>query len=169
MTIIKCLLCKKKPLLETSILDFMVWPWDCDINIHLNNARFLSFMDLARVHWTTQVGLMPAVFKNKWQGVAAACEMTYIRPLAPFTRFKIHTRLIYWDDYFVYLAQRFISKRDTLHAIAIVKVTLLQKGKKVKVSDAFTFIHQQNTEKPAMPEVLDYWNKMREAKKKKEL
>ena len=44
--------------------------------------------------------------------------------------------------------QRFISKKDTLHAIAIVKITLLRKGKKIKVNDALAHIYEQIPEKP---------------------
>lgn len=165
MTIIKCFFCSKKAVNDTSVLTFMAWPWDCDINIHLNNARFLSFMDLSRVYWTAQIGLMPAVLKNHWQGVAGGIEISYIRPIKPFQRFKIITQMIYFDEHYVYLEQSFISSKKTLHAVAIVKVTLLLQGRKIRVQDALSHLNKQShMVTPPMPEVLKHWQEMRKWK-----
>ena len=49
----------RKGLLEESRVAFRVLPNDCDVNLHMNNGRYLSFMDLGRVHLVAQVGLMP--------------------------------------------------------------------------------------------------------------
>ena len=32
--------------LDSSILTFRVWPNDLDINLHMNNGRYLTIMDL---------------------------------------------------------------------------------------------------------------------------
>ena len=43
------------PLPPLSVLDedrirMHVWPHDIDLNLHMNNARYLSVMDYARIH-----------------------------------------------------------------------------------------------------------------------
>ena len=43
------------PLAE-SVLSFRVMPSDLDVNLHMNNGRYLSFMDLGRLHLVAQVG-----------------------------------------------------------------------------------------------------------------
>ena len=45
-------------LLEASRAVFRVLPNDCDMNLHMNNGRYLSFMDLGRVHLMAQSGLL---------------------------------------------------------------------------------------------------------------
>ena len=41
---------KAQNLLAPSQLRFTVFPTDCDLNLHLTNSRYLSFMDLGRTH-----------------------------------------------------------------------------------------------------------------------
>ena len=50
-TLWKALTLPLRPPLEplgTSVLGFLVWPNDLDVNVHMNNGRFLSIMDLGR-------------------------------------------------------------------------------------------------------------------------
>ncbi len=49
---------KRKGLFEESRVAFRVLPNDCDINFHMNNGRYLAFMDLGRVHLMAQLRLL---------------------------------------------------------------------------------------------------------------
>ncbi len=53
----------RRGLLEPSRAAFRVLPNDCDLNFHMNNGRYLSFMDLGRVHLMAQTGLLPVILK----------------------------------------------------------------------------------------------------------
>lgn len=163
LVIIKSFFCKRIPWLSPSRLVFMVWPWDCDINIHLNNARYLSLMDLARTYWGAQTGLNRVVLKKRWNGVAAASEMIFIRPLNPFQVFHIETKLIYWDESYAYLEQRFLSKKG-LHANALIKAVILSRGKKVPVQKVLDLLNIKEPA-PPMPESIKHWQAMTQAKK----
>ncbi|HEV7802848.1 MAG TPA: thioesterase family protein, partial [Burkholderiales bacterium] len=92
---------RRRGVLDESRVSFRVMPNDCDINLHMNNGHYLSFMDLGRVHLVTQVGLLRLVVKNRWKPVLAAAEINFIRSLAPLQKFELVTRVVTWDDKYV--------------------------------------------------------------------
>lgn len=145
----------RRDLFEPSRLTFRVWPNDCDLNLHLNNGRYLAFMDLGRLHLTVQVGLMPAVRRRRWAPVLAAAEITFLRSLKPFERFELVTRLITWDDKYVYMEQTFERDGD-LCAHAYVKGLFLGPGGRVPNAEIVAAIGYEGTP-PPMTEALRDW------------
>ena len=93
----------RRGLFEESRVAFRVWPNDCDLNLHMNNGRYLTFMDLGRTHLMGQAGMLKEMLRRRWLPVLAAAEITFIRSLAPFERFELVTRLVTWDEKYVYL------------------------------------------------------------------
>ena len=153
-------------LFEPSRVPFRVWPNDCDINLHLNNGRYLSFMDLGRLHLTVQAGLMPHARRNRWIPVLAAAEITFIRSLHPFDRFELVTRLITWDGKYVYLEQ--IFERDGERcAHAFVKALFLGRGGRVPNAEIVKAIGYDGAP-PPMTEALKRWAELTVAKRDSE-
>lgn len=109
--------------LDTSVRKFIVWPNDLDLNLHMNNGRFLTIMDLGRFDLTFRTGLGGLLLKGHWRPVVGAAKIRYRRSLAPFHRYELHTRLLAWDEKWLYLEQRFMV-RGELCAEAIVKAIL---------------------------------------------
>jgi hypothetical protein len=75
-----------RPLLRLGVLDedhvrMRVWPNDIDLNLHLNNARFLSLMDYGRTHLLARSGLLEHILRSRWQPLVGAVWMTYRRSL----------------------------------------------------------------------------------------
>jgi acyl-CoA thioesterase FadM len=105
--LVRLITVQRRGVLDDSRVSFRVMPNDCDINLHMNNGRYLSFMDLGRVHLVAQLGLLAIVVKNRWKPVLAAAEINFIRPLAPLQKFDLVTRVVTWDDKYVYMEQRF--------------------------------------------------------------
>lgn len=106
--------------LEESVLTFRVWPCDLDPNIHMNNARYLSIMDLGRADLLVRTGLMRRMLAMKWQAVLGGSTIRYRKPLKPFQRFRLHTRLLCWDEKWFFLEHR-IETAKGVAAIALVK------------------------------------------------
>ena len=88
----------RKDLFEESRVAFRVLPTDCDINFHMNNGRYLSLMDLGRLHLMAQIGLLRVIVRRRWGAALAAAEVNFIRQLAPFQKFDLITRVVTWDD-----------------------------------------------------------------------
>jgi acyl-CoA thioesterase FadM len=107
-------------LLDASVLSFKVLPTDLDINLHMNNARYLSFMDLGRTDLMIRAGLLGAVSRERWKPVVGDINIKFRRPLQPFQSFKLRTQLLCWDEKWIYMEQRLESAKE-LHAIATVR------------------------------------------------
>jgi len=146
---------ERRGLLEESRLCFRVLPNDCDINLHMNNGRYLSFMDLGRMHLTAQAGLLREAWSRRWMPVLAAAEIAFIRSLEPFDRFELVTRLLSWDDKYVYLEQCF-ERDGELCAHAYVKGLFLGRGGRVPNADLVKLAGHEGGP-PPMPESLQRW------------
>ncbi|HEX2825620.1 MAG TPA: thioesterase family protein [Burkholderiales bacterium] len=155
----------RRGVLDDSCVRFRVLPNDCDVNLHMNNGRYLSFMDLGRVHLIVQLGLLSTIFRNRWRPVLAAAEINFIRQLAPFQPFDLVTRVVTWDEKYVYMEQRFES-RGELCAHAFVKGLFL--GPEGRVSNAgVVALLGHDAPAPQMPEELRLWTELGSAKKQR--
>jgi acyl-CoA thioesterase FadM len=107
-------------LLESSTLRFRVLPTDLDINLHMTNARYLSFMDLGRTDLLLRSGMLGVVGRERWKPVVGNIDIRFRRPLKPFQAFELHTRLLCWDEKWLYLEQ-YMESATGVHAIATVR------------------------------------------------
>jgi len=154
---------RRRGLLEANRLTFRVWPNDCDLNLHLNNGRYLTFMDLGRLHLIAQIGFLGGLIRRRWAPVLSAAEMNFFRPLGPFQKFDLVTRLLSWDEKYFYIEQRF-EARGRLHAIGMVKGLFLHGRARIE-SRAVTAMLGLDTPAPEMPEALRHWIELSELKK----
>ena len=148
---------------EASHLGFRVLPTDCDANLHMNNGRYLAFMDLGRLHLVAQIGLLGLILRRRWGAALGAAEISFIRPLAPFQRFELLTRLVTWDEKYAYLEQRFESG-GALCAHALVKGLFLEKGRRIPPPDVAAALGI-TAAPPPLPEELRIWAELGNLKK----
>lgn len=109
--ILKAPFLKKSKTLEWT-QHFRVWLHDCDINLHLTNARYFSFADLARTYAIARMGVLFELTKKSWLPVVNAEEITFVRPIAPLARFELRTKLVYWDEKYFYIQHEYWSKGE---------------------------------------------------------
>jgi len=153
----------RKDLFDESRVAFRVLPTDCDLNLHMNNGRYLSFMDLGRVHMLAQIGLLAIIARKRWMPVLTAAEINFLRQLAPFQKFELVTRLVTWDDKYAYMEQRFESN-GALCAHAFVKGLFLGKGRRVSNHAVVSELGYKG-EPPPCPEELRIWAELGSVKK----
>ena len=101
------------PLTAETITRFRVLPHDLDTNLHMNNGRFLTLMDLGRLDYMAKVGMLWPVTKRKVQTVLGASQMVYLRPLLLGQRFELATKLECWDDKWFVMRQTFRLGQQT--------------------------------------------------------
>src|SRR5690348_15472216 len=75
--------------LDPSTVHFTVLPHDCDLNIHLNAGRFLSFMDISRVELLARMRVLRPVLKRGWRPVVGGAVIRYRKSVEPFERFSV--------------------------------------------------------------------------------
>lgn len=95
------------PPLASATLRFRVLPHDLDINVHVNNARYLQWMDLGRFDFMNRLGIFGVAFRRKWMPVLGGVNIRYHRPLHFLQVVELTTRVIGWDDKWFYMEQSF--------------------------------------------------------------
>jgi acyl-CoA thioesterase FadM len=155
----------RRGLFEESRVGFRVLPTDCDVNRHMNNGRYLAFMDLGRLHLVAQIGLLGIILRRRWGAALGAAEINFIRPLAPFQKFELVTRLVTWDEKYAYMEQRFES-RGMLCAHAFVKGLFLDRNGRVEPPEVAAALGTTAVP-PPMPEELRIWAELGNVKKQK--
>lgn len=148
----------RRPLepLGTSILAFRVWPNDLDVNVHMNNGRFLSVMDLGRFDLTFRTGLGRAMLRNRWKPLVGAVTMRYRRSLDPFERYELHTRLLGWDAKWFFLEQRFLKRGGDLAAEGVVRALFRGRDGNVPVAEVLRQMGYAGPD-PELPEAVRRW------------
>jgi acyl-CoA thioesterase FadM len=154
---------------QVSILDesrsrYRVWPFDCDINLHLTNARYFALCDLSRIYYMAQVGVLFKMLRRKWLPIVQAQEVSYFKPINPFQRFEVVTRITHWDDKYWYTEHKFISN-DKLCAVLQVRGVFVHGKKILPISDVLA-LADEAVEAPVSPVNVEYWQKLLESKRR---
>jgi acyl-CoA thioesterase FadM len=79
-------------------LTLRVLPNDLDINMHMNNGRYLTICDLTRVDMFIRTGLARIMLKQKWMPIITEHTMQYKKALKPFQRYVVKMDVTGWDD-----------------------------------------------------------------------
>ena len=145
------------PLAE-SILQLRVLPNDLDLNLHMNNGRFLSVMDLGRLDLLIRTDLARALFQHRWQPLVGGVNIRYKQSLMPFQRYQLKTKVIGWDEKWFYIEQRFMLKNRTV-AVALVKALFRGKNRNITPEETLKLI-QVNIDPPAIPSAVLKWLSM---------
>ncbi|MCG6933116.1 MAG: thioesterase family protein [Gallionella sp.] len=94
---------------SVSRLSLRVLPNDLDINLHMNNGRYLTICDLNRVDLFIRTGLLKAMFRRRWIPVIAEHTMTYKKPLGLFDRYDVLLEVTHSDEKYFYMTHTFIK------------------------------------------------------------
>jgi acyl-CoA thioesterase FadM len=133
-----------------------VWPQDIDLNLHMNNARYLSVMDYARMHLLARTRILEHIVRSRWQPLVGAVWMTYRRSLPLFSAFTVASRLVCWDARWFYMEQTF-SGRDGLAAIGWVKGMLRDAHGGLDPQQVLECV-APGIASPPLPEPFAQWN-----------
>lgn len=144
--------------LSESVLNLTVLPNDLDLNMHMNNGRFLSIMDLGRLDLLIRTDLAKVLLQHRWQPLVGAVNIRYKQSLLPFQRYRLRTKVIGWDEKWFYIEQRFERKNRTI-AVALIKAVFRGPRKNVTPEDTLKLIHV-NIDPPAMPDKVLKWLSM---------
>ncbi|MCC2095926.1 MAG: thioesterase family protein [Hyphomicrobiales bacterium] len=97
-----------EPPFGVSRLSFRVWPNDLDINMHMNNGRFLTIMDIGRFDLILRMGLWKAARRHGWMPVLSAANVIFRRELRPFRTFVLETKILWWSGTHMLMEHRIL-------------------------------------------------------------
>lgn len=93
------------PLTGTHVSYHRCWPWDIDLWMELNNGRTLTFYDLGRIPLAKRIGLVGVLKRERWGMTMAGASVRYRARIRTFEVVEMHSRVVGWDDRFIYLEQ----------------------------------------------------------------
>ena len=109
----------KVDLLATTRVNLRVWPNDLDLNVHVNNGRYLALADIGRIHWFVRTGVLGVARQHKAFPMISDAIAKFRRDLKLFQSFEIHTRLIGWDRKWGFIEHRFVRASRVIGVVAI--------------------------------------------------
>lgn len=135
---------------------FRVWPNDLDLNLHMNNSRYLALMDLGRYDLVRRSGFWGIARKNDWNPVVAAQRIRFRRSLQPFSRFELHTRLLGWDERTVFMQQEFRQAGNVCAQGTVRAAFLTRKGERILPRQMMAAMGWTDAS-PALPAEVQAW------------
>lgn len=143
------------PAMGESVVCFRVWPHDLDLNLHMNNGRYLTIMDLGRTDLFFRTGMAKAAWRGRWRPMLAAATIRYRRALAPFKRYELRSRMVGWDEKWFFMEQRFEVEGE-VYAYALIKGVLVGPRDKVPPAEMARSVGHGGAS-PEMPAHLQAW------------
>lgn len=133
--VVAALFGRRLTLLDDSVVRLRVWPNDLDFNLHMNNGRYLTVMDLGRTDLMLRVGLFGLLWRRRWAPVLGGATIRYRRSLAAFAGYRLRSRLLGWDEKWLYLDQSFEDATGAVAAHAVVKAVFRRRGGTVPTAE----------------------------------
>ena len=132
---------KTKP--TKSILDWVeynnrVMPWDLDANIHMNNVKYLKYLERGRVEHMIHTPWLQTMHRRRVKALIANTEISYIREMRAMQPFTVETRINGWDQRYVYVEQLF-THDGTIFTAALIRMALVNVKTGKRVAPAFEF------------------------------
>jgi len=142
-----------------------VWPNDLDSNLHMNNSRYLLAMDLGRWDYGLRSGVMQKALRRGWFPVVGSETLGFRRPLEPFQRFELATRLVGWDEKWWWFEQSF-EVAGKVHAVGRVKALFRARQANVPPKALLAAIGRADVPSPPLSEPIRLWQQAEEAERR---
>lgn len=140
---------------DESVLRFHVWPGDLDFFAHMNNGRYLSLMDSGRWDIVARLGLIGHMRRQRWITVLGGASIRFRRPMRPFQRFELRSRILGWDEKWFYISQRFEAD-GKVYADAAVRGLFRAPGESVPSAEVLRLVGHKGPS-PALPRDVRAW------------
>ncbi len=115
-------------LFDTTRLRMTVLPNDLDFNGHVNNGRYLTLADVARMDFVLRTGCARVAWRLRARPVVGDALAKFRRDLRPFQRYEIETRLLAWDEKWVFVEHRFVRGGRVLGVVLMRGVFVAPAG-----------------------------------------
>jgi len=146
---------KHLKLSDSSVLTLWVFPNDLDIYFHMNNGRYLTVMDLGRFDLILRSGLGEICEKNHLAPLVASATVRYKRSLKLFQRYQLVSRIVCWDDKWVFIKQSFIQDGKCA-AVGYVKGLFRSPKGNVPTAQVLALLGAWHPS-PPMPDTIKHW------------
>lgn len=142
--------------LETTVIRMRVWPLDLDFNRHVTNGRYFTMADVGRMDYVLRSGAIKVALRHKAFPVVGDVWGKFRRELKLFEVFEIHSRMLGWDEKWVFMEHRFVSGGRVAGIVIMRGLFRSATG----LIDPQEFIREMGLEplSPPLPEWLQSWS-----------
>lgn len=144
----------KAHLLAATKIKGRVLPNDLDMNMHVNNGRYLSMADLGRVDHLAKTGFLNIMIKRKWKPIIASVNARYIKGLTVWQEYELTTKFLCWDEKWGYFEHRF-ERNGKLVAVVYIKGLFVGPNGRVAIEEAARALGVTEPSPPMPDEVKD--------------
>lgn len=148
----------RKPVggLDTTVVKMRVWPLDLDFNRHVTNGRYFTMADVGRMDYVLRSGAYKVALRHKAFPVVGDVWGKFRRELRLFEAFEIHSRMLGWDDKWVFVEHRFMRNERVIGVVMMRGLFRSAKG----LADPQEFIAEMNLapQSPPLPDWLSAWS-----------
>ena len=143
------------PLMDTHVSHHRCWPHDIDVYMEMNHGRILTILDLGRTSMAHRVGLLSTIRRNNWGLTMAGVSVRYRKRIKAFDKFRTVSRVVGWDDRFVYIEQS-IWIGETCAVQALYRSAVTEKAGIVAPTRLLDALGEDTTS-PGMPGWVQSW------------
>jgi acyl-CoA thioesterase FadM len=155
LVLLKSLLSRKKDLLEDFELTFWAIPLiDTDFS-RMFTQTYALYMGLARWNFLFNSEFKNAALKRAWVPVTTAETMRYKKSIKAFSRVRLVTRMVHWNDRRFYLEHIFYVNNE-VYAHTYIEGLVRSPAGHLKPKEAFAVLGVTR-ESPPLPEKLQGW------------
>jgi acyl-CoA thioesterase FadM len=141
--------------LDESVVRFTVLPHDCDLNVHLNAGRFVSFMDVGRIELIARMRFLGTLLRRGWRPVMGGAVVRFRRSVLPFQRFDVRSRVLGWDEKWIYV-EHIVEQEGTFCAIGHMRTVIRSKSGTVPPAEVLALL-KFDIASPPLPEFVLRW------------
>jgi len=143
-------------LTEQHVSHHIIWPWDLDAFLELNNGRTLTIYDLGRLGAGVRSGLVKALKSKKWGLTMAGSSVRYRRRLHAFARVEMRSRGVCWDDKFMYIEQSMWNSDGECASHVLYRAAATDKNG-IVAPDRILQAMGEEVKSPPMPDWIAAW------------
>ena len=140
----------------THVSRHICWPWDLDLWMELNNGRTLTLYDLGRLPMMIRLGFISALASRGWGLTVAGASVRYRRRIRPFHRFETRSRVLGWDQRFLYVEQSMWRRGEALNHI-LVRLAATDQGGILTPKKLIAAAGHKEPCSPALPDWVAAW------------
>ncbi len=105
---------------------------DSDVNLHITNARYLALADDGRFDLLGRLGFLPLLVRHGCRTLIGTTCVRFRRAVPLFARYVLRSRLLGWDEKWLYVEHRFDLGRRT--AVLVLAKFLVADGRGRKLT-----------------------------------
>ncbi|MCR4269373.1 thioesterase family protein [Nitratireductor sp. ZSWI3] len=135
-------------------LAFRCLPTDVDMNIHLNNARYMMMADLGRIDIFLRSGLISTARQRGWAPLLGGLQTAYVREVRLWQRFEVVSTIETWHGTQIIGQHRFVLADGRVAAMILTTGGVYDHRNRrfVEVDEVMALLGQEAAPRPPTEE-----------------